>query len=69
MTYRCCINDCSPFSASAYVWEHRAVHAVPSRLREREGPRKEQEVLIWHSSCSLRCDRRGRAPHSHIWER
>lgn len=55
--------------SACFVWEHRPVHAVSSRLWQRQGPGKEQEVHIWHSSRSLQHHRGGHHPEPHPWER
>ncbi len=47
----------------------RPVHAVSSRLWQREGPGQEQEVHIWHSSRTLQRNRGGHDPEPHPWER
>ncbi len=56
-------------SSSCCVWEHRPVHAVSSRLWQREGPGKEQEVHFWHSSRSQQHYRGGHGSEPHSRER
>lgn len=64
----CCTIDHSVLSVF-FVWEPRPVHTVSSRLQQREGQGEEQEVHIWHSSCSLHYNRRSHDPEPRRWER